>query len=151
LNYALVLRISSDGPTRNISSTNQFVMERNRSAVDSTLRVRGHTDLALEELKFSGNSQRRRKNFLLFHGTFLLDFNLDLIGELLLMPSQQPEYRAGRHHNEFIMNLEVTADAIKTALEVFWRAKDGTASLPAAEIRKLVSEKYSRAEWNRKF
>jgi len=126
-------------------------MERNRSAVDSTLRVRGHTDLTLDELKFSGNAQRRRKNFLLFHGTFLLDFNLDLIGEFLRMPSQQPDYRAGRHHGEFIMNLDLTVDAIKTALEVFWRVNAGTAHLPTKEIRKLVLEKYSTKEWNLKF
>ncbi|MCU0785114.1 MAG: lipoate--protein ligase family protein, partial [Verrucomicrobia bacterium] len=28
LNYALILRITADGPTRNISAANQFIMER---------------------------------------------------------------------------------------------------------------------------
>src|SRR6185312_14823878 len=44
------------------------------------IEIRGCTDLALDPrpstlesaLKFSGNAQRRKKHFLLFHGTFLL-------------------------------------------------------------------------------
>src|SRR6266853_3734385 len=32
LNYALILRITEDGPMRSISSANQFIMERNRVA-----------------------------------------------------------------------------------------------------------------------
>ena len=35
LNYALVLRISEDGPTRNISAANRFIMQRNRAALES--------------------------------------------------------------------------------------------------------------------
>ncbi|MCC6822187.1 MAG: lipoate--protein ligase family protein, partial [Verrucomicrobia subdivision 3 bacterium] len=110
LNYAVVLRITADGPTRNISAANQFIMERNRAAVASltpqsstfNISLRGPTDLALGNLKFSGNAQRRRKNFLLFHGSLLLDFQLPLISELLNMPSLQPDYRNSRAHEEFI-------------------------------------------------
>src|SRR5688572_15806505 len=35
LNYAVILRITADGPTRNISTANQFIMERNRHALAS--------------------------------------------------------------------------------------------------------------------
>ena len=35
LNYTLVLRITDDGPLRNISATNQFIMGRNRAAIES--------------------------------------------------------------------------------------------------------------------
>ncbi len=108
LNYSLILRITETGPTRNITTANQFIMEKNRKAMakailksetgnrKSEISVRGHTDLCLGDLKFAGNSQRRRKDFLLFHGTLLLNCDLKRIGELLLMPSQQPDYRAGR-------------------------------------------------------
>ena len=55
LNYSLILRITDDGPLRNITSANQFIMERNRAAIASinsqlstlNLSVCGHTDLAL--------------------------------------------------------------------------------------------------------
>src|SRR5512135_474233 len=90
LNYSLVLPITSGGPLHGIAVANQFIMRRNRAAIDSALRtphsaigVRGHTDLAIGGRKFSGNSQRRRQHFLLFHGTFLLNFDLALISELL--------------------------------------------------------------------
>ena len=71
LNYALILQIGEDGPLRNISSANQFIMERNRAAIESLffkseignrkseISVSGHTDICLGGLKFSGNSQRR--------------------------------------------------------------------------------------------
>lgn len=158
LNYALVLRITENGPTRSISAANQFIMERNRAAIESVLRVRpasvqvcGHTDLALDGLKFSGNSQRRRKNFLLFHGTFLLDFDLALVGELLHMPSAQPDYRARRPHGEFIANLELDAAAVKLALTHAWGAGEAAKEFPEAEVASLVREKYSTEAWNLKF
>lgn len=159
LNYALVLRITEDGATRSISAANKFIMERNCAAIASlntqhstlNLSVRGHTDLAVGQLKFSGNSQRRRKNFLLFHGTFLLDFNLTLVGELLRMPALQPEYREKRAHGEFITNINLRAEAVKTALRKIWNANEAAKNFPEAEVRRLVVEKYSTPEWNWKF
>ena len=158
LNYALVLRITADGPTRNISAANQFIMERNRDAVQSAIgnrqsaiSVRGHTDLASDVLKFSGNSQRRRRKYLLFHGTFLLNFDLRLIGELLRMPSRQPDYRQSRSHAEFVTNLSVLADEVKAALRQSWNAAGQFSGDVWSEIAMLVEQKYSKPEWNRKF
>ncbi len=129
LNYSLILRITADGPLHNIAVANQFIMRQNRKAIESVGRVtpcaphdggqrtarpaiaiRGHTDLAIGDRKFSGNSQRRRKQFLLFHGTFLLHFDLALISELLPLPSKQPDYREHRSHAEFLTNLNASAD-----------------------------------------
>jgi lipoate-protein ligase A len=154
LNYALVLRIAEDGPCRTITSANQFIMERNRAAIEtifkSKISVSGHTDLALGRMKFSGNSQRRKKNFLLFHGTFLLNFNLALVSELLRMPSLQPGYRASRSHDDFLVNLKLAADEVKSALKKSWDAADELISPPQPEIQKLAAQKYSTDEWNLK-
>ena len=161
LNYSLVLQITEDGPCRNITSANQFIMERNRAAIaglfntevrngKSEIYVRGHTDLALDGRKFSGNSQRRKRNFLLFHGTFLLNFDLALVGEFLRMPSLQPDYRAGRSHDAFLANLSLPAESVKSALQKVWDATAPLATLPQAEIQKLAAEKYSTDEWNLK-
>ncbi len=38
LNYSLILRIAENGPTRNISSANQFIMEKNRSAIETVFK-----------------------------------------------------------------------------------------------------------------
>jgi lipoate-protein ligase A len=162
LNYALILQIGEEGPLRNISSANQFIMERNRAAIESLffkseignrkseILVSGHTDLSLNGLKFSGNSQRRKKNFLLFHGTFLLDFDLALMGNFLRMPSLQPDYRTGRSHDDFLVNLKLSANQVKAALQKVWGATEELKIIPQSEIQKLAAQKYSTDAWNLK-
>jgi lipoate---protein ligase len=156
LNYSVILRITEHGPTRNISAANAFIMERNRAAIQSlvpgaTVSVRGHTDLCVGELKVAGNAQRRRKHFLLFHGTLLLNCDLNRIGELLRMPSLQPDYRAGRSHGEFVTNLGLPAAAVKASLIQAWGAGVSQTKLPLAEIKKLTQERYLTRAWNFKF
>jgi lipoate-protein ligase A len=167
LNYTLVLRITADGPLHNIGVANQFIMRQNRAALESvgrvtpcaphdggqrtarpTIAIRGHTDLAIGERKFSGNSQRRRKHFLLFHGTFLLNFDLALVSELLPMPSKQPEYREHRAHTEFLTNLNVPANEVKAALRQAWKAEETLKNPPLEKIAALAQDKYSTHEWN---
>lgn len=160
LNYALILRIVEDSPLNSISGANKFIMDRNREAMQSTLgtvsgeltvEIQGHTDLAIGGRKFSGNSQRRHKNFLLFHGTFLLNFDLALVGELLKFPSRQPDYRDGRSHWDFLMNLELADYVVKEALRRAWRAEHFLEKPPLERISKLAREKYGSSEWNLKF
>jgi lipoate-protein ligase A len=162
LNYSLILHITDDNSLRSITSANQFIMERNRAAIESLanqfkiqnlkskISVRGHTDLCLGNLKFSGNSQRRKKNFLLFHGTFLLDFDLALISQFLRMPPLQPGYRAGRHHDDFLTNLNLPADQVKAALQNAWSATEELKFFSEQEIQKLAAQKYSTEIWNLK-
>ncbi len=155
LNYAVILRITESGPTRNISAANGYVMERARRAIsqllapNSQLQIAGHTDLALGPLKFSGNAQRRRKNFLLFHGTLLLNFDLPLISTLLKMPSLQPDYREGRAHEQFIMNLKLPTETVKQAVAAAWQAVETTQQAPRISLELL--QKYNSVEWNRRF
>ena len=170
LNYTLVLRITADGPLHNIGVANQFIMRQNRAAIElvgrvtpcaphdggqrtarPTIAIRGHTDLAISDRKFSGNSQRRRKHFLLFHGTFLLNFDLALVSELLPMPSKQPDYREHRAHDRFLMNLKVPADEVKAALRRAWKAEEPLKKPPLEKIMALARDKYATREWNFKF
>ena len=156
LNYSLVLRIDETGPTRNISSANQNIMERNRRAIQNLvpqaeISVRGHTDLCKGPLKFAGNAQRRRKNYLLFHGTLLLNCDLARISELLRMPSLQPDYRENRPHDSFVGNLELPAAAVKAALIAEWGAQTQGVPPPQDLIEKLVREKFGTEAWNYKF
>jgi len=163
LNYSLILSLAENGPLRTVASANRLIMGKNRAAIEPLLcksksqkpkpelAVRGYTDLCLGNLKFSGNSQRRRKRFLLFHGTFLLDFNLALVGQLLVMPSKQPDYRANRMHNKFLTNLNIPAETIKAVLQRSWNAADPLKSPPLKKIAILAREKYSTEHWNQKF
>ncbi len=155
LSYALILRIDESGPLRSIASTNRFVLERHRVILEALLHapvhVRGHTDLALAERKFSGNSQRRRRRALVFHGVFLLEFDLALIERALLMPSKQPDYRANRSHSEFLVNLSVPAREVALALRRGWQAGAPVSEVPLERIRKLAREKYATPEWTWRF
>ena len=155
LNYSLVLRIDADGPAHSISSTNTYILKRHQDALAALLRapveMRGQTDLAIGGLKFCGNAQRRRKRFLLFHGSFLLHFDIDLLERVLPMPSRQPDYRLNRPHSEFLMNLRVGPDLVKGALLKAWDAEETASEVPFDQIYSLAQEKYGTPEWNMKF
>jgi lipoate-protein ligase A len=153
LNYSLALKIAGRPELETIPAANRHIMDRHREALSAVLgravEVCGWTDLAIGGLKFSGNAQRRKRRALIFHGTFLLRFDLGLMENFLTMPSRQPDYRLGRPHARFLMNLNAPASAIKTALRDSWRAAAELGATP--DCRRLIAEKYSRDEWNLKF
>jgi lipoate---protein ligase len=138
LNYALVLRFDKSGPLASISGTNSYVMERNRQALTAALgfpvTVRGFTDLAVNDLKFSGNAQRRKRRALVFHGTFLLNFDLDRIGRMLPMPSTEPSYRQFRSHQTFLKNLNIPSAKVKAALQIAWSATTPFGTAPCLDF-----------------
>jgi len=156
LNYNLVLKIDSHAQLSSITSTNEFVMQRHAKVLSTTLgrpvKVQGYTDLAVGDVKFSGNAQRRKRHYLVFHGTFLLDFDLERVERYLRFPSRQPEYRQNRSHEAFLTNLNLPAATIKVALRNIWRAKpQRPPQAPKQRIEQLVRAKYSRNDWNMKF
>ena len=157
LNYTLVLRITADGPLHNIGVANQFIMRQNRAAMNhpepstANVAVRGHTDLAIGERKFSGNSQRRRKHFLLFHGTFLLNFDLALVSELLPMPSKAARLPGTPRTHRISDQLERASEKVKAALRQAWKAKEPLKNPPLEKIAALARDKYATREWNFKF
>lgn len=155
LSYAVILPISENGPTTTIASTNRHVMERQRGLLEgltgTPVRVEGITDLAIEGVKFSGNSQRRRRRFLLFHGTILCRFDLALAARVLRHPSREPDYRGRRDHSAFLRNIDRDPAEVAEALKRGWNATAGTPDLPLAEIDRLASERYASREWTWKF
>jgi lipoate-protein ligase A len=153
LNYSLVLKIDTHPSLATIPGANRHIMASHQAALSKllgrTVEVQGHTDLTIGGLKFSGNAQRRKRRALLFHGTFLLRFDLSLMDCFLNLPARQPDYRQGRPHGRFLMNLEVTASAIKTALRETWGAHVPMTNIP--DCQQLIAEKYAREDWNLKF
>ena len=91
---------------------------------------------------------RMRQGRLLYHGTLLYDFPLELIGRALAMPPRQPEYRRGRPHGDFVANLPLSAESIRRAVAAAWGADEPHADWPRARTAQLAAEKYSRPEWN---
>jgi lipoate-protein ligase A len=158
LNYSMVAPIDDNEPLQSITSANRFIMERNRTALESKIKnqkskfeTAGHTDLMVGGLKFSGNAQRRKKHFLLFHGTFLLNFDIPIIEKYLRMPSKEPVYRHGRSHKDFLTNLNLPAREVKRALSETWKATKELKATPHDAIALLARDKYATTEWNFKF
>lgn len=175
LSYSLILRIPADGPLSHVTGTNQFIMRRHAEALagcsGASVKRRdppptaggsqsrryndvhccGMTDLAIGDRKFSGNAQRRRRHWLLFHGTILYRFDLALVERLLPMPSRQPDYRHDRQHTEFLTNLPLSAEAIRQTLCQAWNVATPCPSWPRERVAALVAERYGREEWHRKF
>ncbi len=154
LNFSLILRID-DGPLRNVFATNQFILQRHQAAMVSLLNApvqrQGQTDLAIGGLKFCGNAQRRCRNCLLFHGSFLLHMDVRLLEKVLPMPSHQPAYRANRSHADFLTNVQVSPSALKACLARAWEATLPLPLIPFEQINLLVRQKYARPEWNLRF
>jgi lipoate-protein ligase A len=155
LNYALILKIHDDGPLHSVTDANSFIMERQRQALgpllSTPLEIQGCTDLATGGLKFSGNAQRRKRRFLLFHGTLLLNFNIPLVEHVLRMPSRQPSYRHNRRHSDFLTNLGIPSHLVKGSLKSLWNATEELKYIPLDSVDCLVRQKYATDEWNLKF
>jgi lipoate---protein ligase len=153
LNYSLILRV--EGELHNIPSTNNFVLKRHQTALADILKapveIQGHTDLAIGGLKFSGNAQRRKKHCLLFHGSILLHLDIELVEKALPFPSRPPDYRFGRSHSDFLMNLKVPPELVKNTLRKVWKATQPPGEFPIQQVALLVREKYIHPEWNLKF
>lgn len=152
LNYAVILK--NEGQ-RNIRDVYRYVLERHCEALAPSCRVaprlQGISDLAVNDLKFSGNSQYRKARAVLVHGTFLLNFELSVIDRLLPMPPEQPDYRANRPHDRFLINLYLNREAVVRALRRAWNADQDSSSFPIARIEQLADERYRRVEWSEKF
>jgi lipoate-protein ligase A len=155
LNYSLLLPVSESGSLATIPSTNVFVMERHARVLTGLLgeavTVEGITDLAVGLRKCSGNAQRRRQGWLLFHGTFLFGFDPALVMALLRSPPRQPSYRRRREHTEFMMSLPLPAGQVKEALAAAWDAGGTSHDYPRDRVSRLVQEKYATETWNLKW
>ena len=155
LNYTLILRCNGHHALQSITGTNEHVLRCHLETLSALLGApvekKGHTDLTIGGLKFSGNAQRRRQKCLLFHGSFLLDLDIELLEKTLPFPSRQPEYRSGTSHADFLMNLKVPAHLLKSALVKAWRASETLPALPFEPIGRLVEQRYGRDEWNLRF
>lgn len=151
LNYTVILNIASRG-LGEVAAANAYVMERARRALEplagAPVAIEGFTDLTLGGRKFSGNSQYRKKRALLFHGSFLLDCEIETIEKLLLPPPRQPDYRRRRRHREFLTNIHIPAAAVKAALRESWSAVEERTAPQLEKMEALVRERYARDGWN---
>lgn len=151
--FSLVLAYERAVPLAELTPSYEYILTRLARALGDLapdIAPAGTSDLANLGKKFSGNSQQRKRNHLLHHGTILYDFDLSLLGRYLRQPSRQPEYRAGRTHLDFVMNLPARREQIVERLRTAWGAEGESTTWPAVPMRELLERKYARAEWIRR-
>jgi lipoate-protein ligase A len=148
---------SSAPELKAVDSAQRYVLEsiagsirRAGPAVD----LQGRGDLALAGRKCGGSAQRRLKFWLMVHCSILYDFDIERVTRYLAMPRRQPEYRAGRAHSEFLANLGLTSQALKTAIRAGCTTGERSSppyDLPAGLITSLLSEKFLNRGWIERF
>lgn len=151
LMYAVVLSYQRQPHLRMLSEAHRHVLGMMAAALQRLapgVQCRGTSDMTIGDYKFSGNSARCRRNHLLYHGTLLYDFPLELIDRCLAMPPRMPEYREGRPHDRFVANLPLGLETIRQAVVEAWGACELRRDWPVEDVARLVTEKYGRPEWN---
>ena len=151
--FSLVLSYERSPILRDIRPSYCHILARIRNALSGILpgiACAGTSDLAVNGRKFSGNSQQRKRRFLLHNGTLLYDFDLDPLSRYLRMPARQPDYRCERDHAAFLTNLPINAVDLRRCLRTAWEADTESVTWPRDLVRQLVEEKYNRPEWTRR-
>jgi lipoate---protein ligase len=151
LMYGVVLSYEHHPELRALDLAHRFVLSRLREALQPLVpgvQIRGTSDLAVDDLKFSGNSLRCKRNHLLYHGTLLYDFDLSLLGKYLGTAPRQPSYRKGRTHRQFVTNLPLQAADMKQAIAATFQATVTESAWPQERTSQLVRERYLLESWN---
>lgn len=151
LMYAVVLSYSAHPQLQHIDQAHEFVLGRLRAGLlphFPDIEMAGISDLSRCGKKFSGNSLRCKRTHILYHGTLLYDFPLDLVPRVLGTPPRQPEYRAKRSHGEFVCNLPIGREELRQSVLAGWNCEEVRPDWPKEVTRRLVVDRYGADEWN---
>ena len=153
LMYSVVLSLNANPELRKIDLAHRYVMGRVSAAVrrqQPEIVLQGTCDLTWRDRKFSGNSLRIARDHLLYHGTILYSADLRMIADCLGHAPRQPDYRAGRHHADFITNVPIDAKICRDDLAIEFGA--ATASGPNADVlhrmTELLANRYDNPLWH---
>ena len=153
LMYAVLLDYRQRPELRMLEIAHQFVMKQMQNAIQELgieVQQAGTSDLTLGGRKFSGNSLRCKKDWLIYHGTMLCSFDIELIANCLGRPIREPKYRENRSHLDFLTQLPTTTTTLAAAIKTKWSAKAKLEHWPREMTQQLVTEKYDRDQWNLK-
>ena len=121
LNFSFILSKNHHASLHDLKKSYQFILSHVMEALNAQgfkVHFKPISDLAvhIDDKKFSGNAQKRGRNFILHHGTILYNFDLKLIEQYLKFPKDIPEYRRERPHLDFVTNVPVAIDRFKKDL-----------------------------------
>ena len=153
LMYGVLLDYRLRPELRMLDQAHQFVMQKMAAAVGGLgidTEIEGICDLTIDNRKVSGNSLRCKRNWMLYHGTMICDFDRSLIGKCLDWPKRIPDYRQKRSHDDFVGSIPATTQALSEQIQQQWKTEGNFEGLSLSEIKKLAHEKYASKQWNEK-
>lgn len=150
LMYAVLLDYRKRPHLRMLEHAHQYVMGKMQHAIadlDIAVEQHGTSDLTMGGRKFSGNSLRCKRNWLIYHGTMLCNFDIQLIANCLGTPVREPKYRQSRSHEDFLTQLPTTTANLATSIIKQWHATERLNHWPEQATRQLAAEKYATDGW----
>lgn len=103
---------------------NSLIIEALQRLGIQNLSQQGHSDICLQERKILGSSMYGSKNLIFYTASLMVANDLGLIDRYLRHPSQEPDYRRGRSHQEFLTTInyaypDISIQNVKTSLDTF--------------------------------
>ncbi len=100
---------------------NQLIISALQDLGIANLGEKGISDIAIGEKKILGSSIYRKKAMVLYHAVLNVAESPAFISRYLKHPTREPDYRAGRNHDEFITSIHsagypIEPEIIKAAL-----------------------------------
>ncbi len=157
--YGVLLSYGKRPELRMLENAHAFVMTRMQRAIAGLgieTEIDGTSDLSIMDpakatrRKVSGNSLRCRRNWLFYHGTMLCSADLDLISNCLGPPRRMPDYRVGRSHADFLVQLPTDIESLKRAIIKEWSCAATVTEYPLGLTAELVRDKYATSAWTEK-
>jgi lipoate-protein ligase A len=149
--YSLALPLNETHRALGISRVTSMLMQRTAEGLQAILpgvSVRGTSDLVWNNRKFSGNAQRWLRKSFVHHGTLLYEFDLSRLGRCLGLPSRQPDYRQSRGHLEFVTNVPISRDRLRSCLASTWNSIPGVfPDQVLVDARKIVEVRSGSTDW----
>jgi len=156
LNYTLILSHERHPEISTIRGSYCFILDRLCESLQARgvlAHHKGISDLAVGGKKISGSAQKRRKRYILHHGTLLYEVDFDKMERYLREPGDRPQYRGVRTHRGFLRAAPLTVRELQEAVcDAF-----GLSFRPAHPFRwevekakELAHEKYATLDWIRR-
>jgi lipoate-protein ligase A len=146
--YAFAIPLALHPALSSIRGTNQFILARMAKALhrwQPAVAFKGISDLAIGNLKISGNAQRRTREALLFHGTLLYGLQAGVVARYLKHPKRRPDYRGDREHDAFLMTIQASPSHIKQAIAAAWEAHITMNSWPEDRLARATAQVLERS------
>ena len=153
LNVTVILPNSAAPGLSAVDLAHRYVLDRIAGALRASERavaVEGSGDLTVSGRKFGGSAQRRLRSWFLVHCTILHAFPLERIGRYLAVPARQPAYRAGRTHEDFLMNLDLPRTILQDLICSAWSPSSSLSpatDVPHDLLAALLSERFANRSW----